>query len=142
MIKPYARHKARKLALQAIYQWQMNHDDMFIIEAQFADNINAKKIDKEYFFELLRGVSAKAAELDECIAPFLDREISALDMVELAILRLAVYELLFKIDVPYKVVINEALKLAKVFGSVEGFKYINGILDKVAKKVRAAEIGA
>lgn len=141
MIKPYARHKARKLALQAIYQWQMTSDDIAIIEAQFAPSINAKKIDKDYFFELVRGVAAKAAEIDECMLPFLDRKISALDVVELAVLRLAVYELLYKLDVPYKVVINEALKLAKIFGSVDGFKYINGILDKVAKKVRVVETG-
>lgn len=138
----FTRHKARKLAVQAVYQWQMTHDDSADILLQFVATANPKKIDMAYFNELLTGVAQHHAELDGCMQPFLDRAITALDVVELAILRIALYELLHRIDVPYKVVINEALELTKIFGSVEGFKYVNGVLDKTVRtlKQRSAEL--
>jgi transcription antitermination protein NusB len=136
IISPSARHKARHFAVQAIYQWQFGTTSIEEIHAHFSAKNNPKKVDVEYFAELLMGVVNNQAVIDEQIIPFLDRDITDLDHVELAILRIATYELLFRLDVPYKVIINEALELTKVFGSKEGFKYVNGILDNVAKKVR------
>ena len=128
------RRKARRLALQAIYQWQHNPSEN--IESQFRKECNLKKIDVEYFSELVNGVINNTAKLDEQMLPFLDRPIKKINPVELAILRIAIYELIYRPDVPYKVIINEALEAAKVFGAEQGFKYINGILDKVVKKTR------
>jgi transcription antitermination protein NusB len=138
----YSRRKARKLAVQAIYQWQITQDPIDHIAAQFLAEANPKKIDIEYFAAIVKGVANSAAELDKNIEIFLDRKLSELDLVELAVLRLAVYEFLYKPDVPYKVVIDEALDLTKLYGSVEGFKYVNGILDKVAKVLRCDEVAA
>src|SRR3972149_7770176 len=135
-MKPQARHKARSLALQAIYQWQLVADDVVNIKMQFVDKINSKKVDAEYFNDLLDGVIKNVGAIDEVITPLLDRKITDLDAVELAVLRLATYELMLRLDVPYKVVINEALELTKNFGSIEGYKYINGVLDKVARQLR------
>ena len=135
-MKPSLRHKARYFAVQAVYQWQFDTALVEEINARFNVNNNPKKVDIEYFSELLSGVVKHLLVIDEHIKPFLDRDIKDLDPVELAILRIATYELLFRLDVPYKVVINEALELAKVFGSKEGFKYVNGVLDHVAKKNR------
>jgi N utilization substance protein B len=136
-MKPSLRHKARHFAVQAIYQWQFSAASVEEIHAHFSTKNNPKKVDVVYFAELLNGVVNNQIAIDEQIKPFLDRDISELDQVELAILRIATYELLFRLDIPYKVVINEALDLTKVFGSKEGFKYVNGILDNVAKKVRS-----
>ena len=135
-MKPQARRKARSLALQAIYQWQLVADDIVNIKMQFVDKINSKKVDAEYFNDLLDGVIKNVGAIDEVITPLLDRKIRDLDAVELAVLRLATYELMMRLDVPYKVVINEALELTKNFGSIEGYKYVNGVLDKVARGSR------
>ncbi len=135
-MKPSNRRKARSLALQALYQWQLTADHPEDIGKQFATKLNPKKVDGDYFYDLLNGVINNVYTLDHNIAPLLDRKISALDLVELAILRLASYELIFRIDVPYKVIINESLELAKDFGSITGYKYINGVLDNLAKDVR------
>lgn len=135
-MKPQARRKARSLALQAIYQWQLTADNTTDIKLQFVDKLNAKKVDTEYFNRLLDGVVKNAGSVDAEILPFLDRKIDELDKVELAVLRLATYELMECLDVPYKVVINEALELAKDFGSIDGYKYVNGVLDKIARKIR------
>jgi len=135
-MKPQARRKARSLALQAIYQWQLVADDIVNIKMQFVDKINSKKVDAEYFNDLLDGVIKNVGAIDEVIMPLLDRKIRDLDAVELAVLRLATYELMMRLDVPYKVVINEALELTKNFGSIEGYKYVNGVLDKVARGSR------
>jgi len=137
----YSRRKARKLAVQAIYQWQITQDPIDYVSAQFLAEANPKKIDIEYFIDIVNGVANNCNVLDQNIQPFLDRKFGALDVVETAVLRLAIYELLKKMDVPYKVVINEALDLTKLYGSVEGFKYVNGILDKVARVLRCNEIG-
>lgn len=139
-MKPQARSKARSLALQAIYQWQLTADSTTDIKLQFVDKLNAKKVDTEYFNRLLDGIIKNVASIDEVILPFLDRKIDELDIVELAVLRLSTYELMECLDVPYKVVINEALELAKDFGSIDGYKYVNGVLDKAARKVRVHEV--
>lgn len=133
------RRKARSLALQAIYQWQFTQDSFADIAAHFLATINSNKVDAEYFTELVKGVTQDADSLDVEMRSFLDRPFAELDQVELAILRLAIYELKNRLDVPVKVVLNEALELTKTFGAVESFKFINGILDKVAHKLRAVE---
>jgi N utilization substance protein B len=136
------RHKARRLATQALYTWQVAGQDLADIEAQYCTDLDMSKIDGEYFRELLHKVPAHVDELDEHFESLLDRGIEEVDSVERAILRLGCYELAYRLDVPYRVVINESVKLAKTFGADQSHKYINGILDGVAKKLRAAEINA
>ncbi len=136
---PQSRRKARRLALQAIYQWQLSHTPPAEIEAEFLQQQNLNKVDVPYFLELLRGVPQNVDLIDAQMKPVLDRPIEDLNPVELAILRIGIYEFMHRLDVPYRVVINEALELAKLFGAVEGFKYVNGILDRVARKVRTTE---
>jgi N utilization substance protein B len=133
-IKPSHRRKARSLALQAIYQWQLTGDSAADIRNQFSEKITTKKVDLAYFHTLLDGVIAQADTIDQLFIPLLDRKIGDLDMVEIAVLRMAVYELLHRTEIPHKVVINEALELTKIFGSSEGYKYINGVLDTLVKK--------
>ena len=137
-----ARHNARWRAVQAIYQWQLTQDDIKEIEQYFLDEQDMKKTDKEYFSELLDGVANGVADLDGAIAPLLDRPINELDPVEKAILRMGTYELIHRIDVPYRVVINESVDLAKSFGAEDGFKYVNSILDKLSKTHRKVEVEA
>ena len=138
--KPKARRKARRYAMQAMYQWQMTGGNVADIELQFLTDYETKQLDIKYFQQLLHGIPASIAKLDEQLLEFIDRPINELTPIEHAILRVGCYELQNCQDVPYKVIINEALELAKEFGTVEGFKYVNGILDKIARKIRAAEI--
>jgi N utilization substance protein B len=137
-----ARHKARRLAVQALYTWQMGGQDLAVIEADYAQEHDLAKLDAEYFHELLHQVPAHLAELDEHITPLLDRPLKEVGSVERAVLRLGAYELIYRLDVPYRVVINEGVKLAKVFGAEQSHKFINGILDAAAKKLRAVEVKA
>jgi len=136
------RHKARRLATQALYTWQMAGQDLADIEKEYSLDHDMTKIDGDYFHELLHKVPAHLDELDGHMSPLLDRTIEEVDGVERAILRLGCYELVYRLDVPYRVVINESVKLAKTFGADQSHKYINGILDGVAKKLRSAEINA
>jgi len=136
------RSQARHLAVQAIYQWQMAGQDIHEIVDQFLEEQDLKSFEIAYFQDLLAGVPTNLGELDDLLKPALDRAIESVDPVERAVLRLGVYELRFKPEVPYRVVINEAVELAKVFGAEQGHKYVNGVLDQVAKKVRAVEIKA
>ena len=126
--------------MQAVYSWQMAGQSVTDIEAAFRTDNDFDSVDGAYFHELLSGVARMKTELDECFEPFLDRALSEIDPVELGILRLATYELRNRVDVPYKVVINEAIELAKVFGASEGHKFVNGILDRLAPRLRAAEL--
>ena len=137
-----ARSKARRAAVQALYQWQLSHQDVSEIDTQFLAEQDMVKLEIPYFQELLHKIPAHLDELDAHIAPVLDRPINNVDPVERAILRIGAYELMFRLDVPYRVIINEAVEMAKVFGGEEGYKYVNGILDKVAKKLRKAERGS
>ena len=137
-----SRTKARRNAVQALYQWQLAGHDLADIEAQFLAEYDMKKVDVEYFKQLFRQVPLHLHELDDHLLPFLDRPIDEVDPVERAVLRLAAYELEFCLDVPYRVVINESVELAKRFGAEHGHKYVNGIVDQVAKKLRATEINA
>ena len=139
-MKPKARHLARELAVQAVYSWQMSKNAVEQIELSIVTSNDMKKVDTEYFLELLRAVVKDCAELDKKLKPYLGRLPEELDPVEKAILRIATYELVSRIDVPYKVVINEAIELAKSFGAEESHKFINGVLDKAIKTLRKDEL--
>ena len=135
-----ARSRARELAVQAIYQWQMAGQDIIDIQKQFTEEYNLRKVDKKYFRELLHGVPSKIDELDSHTFALLDRPIEEVDPIERAIIRLGTYELEFRPDVPVRVIINEAIELAKKFGAEQSHKYVNSIMDGVAKKLRKAEL--
>lgn len=141
-INPVARHNARRYALQAMYQWQLAGTSITDIESEFLNYHIDKKLDLTYFKELIHGIPKHQQEIDHEMQPFLGRPLQEIDPIELAVLRLAIYELMKRIDVPYRVIINEALELTKKFGSVEGYKFVNGVLDRVAKKQRTVEIRA
>lgn len=134
------RSNARRCAMQALYQWQMTRQDVEEIVDQYRTEHDMTKVDIPYFEELLRQVVARVEELDGHIAPVLDRPVREVDPIEMAILRLSTYELIGHLDVPYRVVINEAVELAKTFGAANGHKYVNGILDKLATTLRSREV--
>ena len=136
-----ARRRARRCAVQALYQWQVGGNDLNDIEAQFRAEPDNRKADLDYFHELLHRVPAQVEALDAQLAPYLDRPIAEVDPVERAILRLGAYELAECLDVPYRVVINEAVDLAKTYGAEQGHKFINGVLDKLARVLRSVERG-
>lgn len=137
-----ARHKARRLATQALYTWHMGGQDISDIETQYRLEHDMTKVDQEYFHDLLHKVPAHIEELESHMIPLLDRELKQVDPIERAILRLGIYELVYRPDVPYKVIINEGVELAKTFGAEDGHKYVNSILDGVAQKLRSVEIQA
>ena len=138
--KPAARKKARRFAVQALYQWHMTGANLTDIEAQFRAENDFKKTDTEYFHMLLHGIPSCVHDVDAGFEKYLDRDKKDLDRVELAILRVGVYELLKRLDVPYRVVINEGIELAKTFGATESHKYVNGILDKASQALRMVEV--
>lgn len=137
-----ARSRARRCAVQALYQWQLTGQDPAEIEAQFLDEQDMGQVDVEYFRELLHQVVGRQAALDEALAPHLDRPIHEVDPVERAVLRLGAYELACRLDIPYRVVIDEAVELAKRFGAEQGHRFVNGVLDQAARKLRAVEVQA
>ena len=141
-LNPGARRSARHFALQAMYQWQIAGTPTAELEKDFLDNRLDKPTDRPYFLELIRTIPKEQANLDKAMQPYLGRLLEEMDPIELTVLRLGVYELLHRPDVPYRVVINEALELTKKFGSVEGYKFVNGVLDRVARQYRAIEIAA
>ena len=134
-----AKRKARRFAVQGIYEWQMSHNPVHEIEARTPADNAMHKVDLGYYHELLTQVVANSASLDELLIPVLDRELTALDGVELATLRLGAYELQEHLEIPYRVVLDEAIELAKHFGGADSHKYINGVLDRLATTLRAAE---
>ena len=136
------RSQARSHAVQALYQWQMNEGNVVAIADQILAGSPDSDLDVGYFRELLSGVTGNLTRLDAALGPHLDRAIASVDPVERAILRLGVFELADKPEIPYKVVINESVELAKVFGADQGHKFINGVLDKVAKDLRTFEVDA
>jgi N utilization substance protein B len=136
------RSRARSLAIQAIYQWQMAGQDVGAIISHFLLEQDAKKFDSDYFSELVRAVPARVDELDNALEPCVDRALDAVDPVERAILRLGAYELIEHPEIPYRVVINEAVELAKTFGAEKGHRYVNGVLDKAARTIRPLETAA
>jgi len=133
------RRRARALAMQGLYQRHFSKSPISDIEAEFMVDNDMSKVDIMYFRDLLRGVHREQAELDKLIEPFLDRPLKEVDPVELAIVRLGAYELKCRIDVPYKVVINEGIEMAKRFGGTEGHKFVNSVLDKLSRRLRLAE---
>ena len=138
------RRKARNLALQGLYSWQIAGQPLSDIEAQLRSDpeYDFDGADGDYFRELLTGVFHNLTELDGMLGSVIDRPLQEIDPVELAILRIGVYELSKRIDVPYRVVINEGIELAKTFGATDGYKYVNGILDKLAPSLRSVEVKA
>jgi N utilization substance protein B len=137
------RRMARHYAMQALYQWHMAGSSINAIEAEFRTDNDMSKVDLEYFHELIHGVPRHVSELEEMFAPYLvERSLDELDAITRALLRLAAYEFQFRVDVPYKVVINEAVSLAKKFGAEDSHKFINGVLDKTAAVARAPEFNA
>jgi N utilization substance protein B len=133
------RHRSREFALQGLYQWQLSGSDPATIARQLGEAKGFDKIDRDYFKALLEGTVSAAAELEKAIAPFLDRDYSRLSPVERGILLLAGYELAHRPEVPYRAVINEAVELAKSYGGTDGHKFVNGVLDKLAARLRASE---
>lgn len=136
------RHRAREFALQGLYQWLMSQEDAGVIDAYIRDAHGFDKADREHFDALLHGAIRDAASLREDIVPFIDRSIDQLSPIEHAALLIGAYELKQHIEIPYKVVINEAVELTKSFGGIDGHKYVNGVLDKLAAQLRVAEVGA
>jgi len=141
-IDPWARRRARRLLAQALYQWQLGGADATEIERQFRSTDEFARVDAEYFHEVLRGVVECADALDARIAPLLDRRPTELDHVERALLRLGAFELCHRIDVPWRVVIDECVALARTFGAEQSHKYINAVLDALARSERPREVAA
>jgi N utilization substance protein B len=135
-----SRHRARMAAIQALYQWDLTEQPPEDIESHFIQEHDLERVDQEYFHEIVRQVPRRRHELEDHFVAHLGREIDAVDPVERAILRLASYELEFHPEIPYKVVINEAVELAKVFGAEHSYRFINGVLDKVVHVLRPHEV--
>jgi len=135
----HERARARRFALQALYQWDLSGTDLRDIRSQFLVEEDFSRADKPYFMELLSEGPKHIDNIDKNISDYIDRPFEQLDPVERAILRIATYELLFRPDIPYRVTINEAVQLTKKFGAEQGHAYVNGVLDKAAHTLRAAE---
>lgn len=133
------RAQARRAAVQALYQWQMTGQEAAEIERQFRADLKASKVDLEYFHDLLHGVAQHHEELDVLLAPLLDRPITQVDPVERAVLRIGVFELRDRLETPLRVILNEAVSLARLYGAEQGHRYVNGVLDRLARTLRAAE---
>ncbi|MDY7538089.1 transcription antitermination factor NusB [Undibacterium sp. RTI2.1] len=136
------RHRAREFALQGLYQWLLNNEDSGVIDAHIRQAHGFDKADREHFDALLHGAIKQSIQLREEIAPLIDRTIAELSPIEHAALLIGAYELKHHIEIPYRVVINEAVELTKSFGGLDGHKYVNGVLDKLAARLRATEISA
>jgi N utilization substance protein B len=132
-----SRHDARRAAVQALYQWDLTGQAAHEIEAQFSQIHDMQNVDKKYLREILKEVPRLAADLEVAISVHIDRDFARLDPVERAILRLGAYELAHRLDVPTRVVMNEMIELAKVFGSDHSYKFVNGVMDKMAKAMRS-----
>ena len=136
------RRRARELALQGIYQWRLTAGDKEQIEKQIREEKGMGRYDADFFSKLLLGTLTQHAELETALAPHLDRTLNELSPVEFSVLLLGAYELVHHPEIPYRVIINEAVELTKTFGGSDGHKYVNGVLDKLAGQVRAAEARA
>ena len=134
------KQRARKLALQALYQWHMSKAELCEIEAQFRVNNNMERVDTDYFCKLLYEIPKQIDEVEASFACFLDRPVHELNPIELSVLRLGAFELLYCLEIPYRVVLDEAVTLAKEFGSQDGHSYVNGVLHNLSKQARAIEI--
>jgi N utilization substance protein B len=136
------RHRARELAMQGVYEWRLSGKSPNLIEKVTREEKSLGRYDTEFFGQLLNGAIAEHEALSEQIAPHLDRAVKELSPVEFSVLLLGAYELAHHPEIPYRVVINEAVELAKTFGGSDGHKFVNGVLDKLASQVRAAEVKA
>jgi len=136
------RRRARELVLQGLYQRRLSHNDAAEVRMQLAESSGYERADADYFDALWRGLAEGADAIVERLGPLLDRAPSELSPVERAILAIGAWELEHRLDIPYRVVINEAIELAKSYGGTDGHKFVNGVLDRHAASVRAAEIGA
>ncbi|MDO4683398.1 MAG: transcription antitermination factor NusB [Lautropia sp.] len=134
-----ARRRSREFAMQGIYQWLLSAEDTGAIQAHIETSPGFERADRAHFDALLRGVIAHAAELEAVLLPSLDRPLNLLSPVERAILMLACFELKHRQEIPYRVVINEAVELAKNFGGTDGYKYVNGVLDRIVPTLRPGE---
>ena len=138
----YMRHRARKLLVQALYQHLVTGDDAKTLLAQFLADLNEKKVDAEYFKELLVGCLTQKEMLEAKLQQFLEYPLAKVTLVERAVLLIAAYELTFNLELSYRIIIDEALEIDKTFGTAEGYRLINGILDRLAAQERASEHGA
>lgn len=134
------RRNARSFALQALYQWELAGQAVNEIEAQFRVDNDMRDTDVKLFSELLHGIAASKSDLDKSYNDFLDRQLEDLDPIELTVLRIGAFELSQRMEVPYRVAINESVELAKTFGATDSHRYVNGVLDKLAQRVRMDEI--
>jgi N utilization substance protein B len=134
-----ARRRARELALRALYQWLIAGADADTLCRQVDEDREAMRADQAYFERLVHGTIERAGELDEALQPFLDRPAGSLSPIEHAVLLIGAYELLARTEIPFRVVINEAVELAKSYGGTDGHKYVNGVLDKLAAQLRPSE---
>lgn len=134
------RRRARKLALQSLYQWLMTGSELTEIEAQFRATNAMEKIDGEYYCRLLYGVPKHLSELEAELQTLIDRPIESLTPIELTILRLCSYELMMCLETPYRVVLDESVSLARLFGTQDGHRYVNGVLHNLAQKLRRSEV--
>ena len=144
MDKEVIRHKrrARRLALQALYQWQMTAQEPYEIEAQFRAIKNLDRVDVTYFVSVFKGIIEHTEALDALFNEYLDRKINALNPVELAIIRIGTYELTYSPELPWRIILDEAINMGREYGSTDGHKYVNGVLNQVAHKIRTVEIQA
>lgn len=138
-MKPSPRRKARELAVQAVYSWQLSENSVNDVELHFITENAKRRFEIDYFQKLLRGVTSSISSIDAAIEPHVDRPLADVDHVEKAVIRVAIFELSECKDVPYKVVINEAIELAKAFAADDSHKFVNGVLDKAVKLIRAGE---
>ena len=136
------RHRAREFALQGLYQWLLNNESARVVATNIRSAHGFDKADSDFFSALLNGAIATSVELRESIAPLIDRNVADLSPIEHAVLLLGAYELKNHPEIPYRVVINEAVELTKSFGGIDGHKYVNGVLDKLSTRLRPDEVGA
>lgn len=137
-----SRHLARRAAIQALYQWEMTQQPRLEIEKYFLADDRLKKTDNAYFQELVREIPRLVEDIDSSLLPYIDRDIALVDPIEKAVLRLAAYELIHHAEIPYRVVLNEAIELSRTYGSDNGYRFVNGILDKMSAEVRSIEANA
>lgn len=134
------KRRARRLIVQALYQWLIGKHELLEIETQFRVANNMERVDTEYFRKLLYGIPNHLSILEEGLLPYLDRPLESLNPIELCVLRLGAYELYYCPEIPYRVILDEAISIAKEFGSQDGHRYVNGVLHQLAQKQRTVEI--
>ena len=135
-----SRHMARRSVVQALYQWELTGQVGGGIEDNFLNDWNVEGVDQKYFKELVQGILKYTADLDRALEKCLDRDLASVDPIERTILRIGTYELQFRSEIPVPVVLNEAIELARVFGAEEGYRFVNGVLDRCQKLCRGSDL--